>query len=277
MDTDSLQHPPFGEGGNPGRRRVSRLAWAVVFVLALTGIAYGIGRHPPDWKEGFPAMVRWIEAQGPEAVLWLIALQALQVVLAVPGPFFTMAAGFLFGTAMGTGVAVAGSTLGATVAYGIARGLSNLARGSGSMTRSPDPGNSGWRSSPRLLALSRFVMGGGWKIVLSSRLIPFFPFKLSNYFFGWVRFPFAAFFWGTFLGIIPVTLISVSAGALASDLASLAHPDFSAKGRWAGALAGLVAAAIVLVFAGRSARAQFRRQQAGAGDPAGNPGGGGPP
>jgi uncharacterized membrane protein YdjX (TVP38/TMEM64 family) len=109
--------------------------------------------------------------------------------------------------------------------------------------------------------LAGFVMNGGWKVVFSSRLIPFFPFKLSNYFFGWVRFPFAAFFWGTFLGIIPVTLVSVSAGALASDLASLAHPDLSSKGRWAGALAGLAVAAVMLAWAGRNARAEFRRSR----------------
>ncbi|HEX2613341.1 MAG TPA: VTT domain-containing protein [Fibrobacteria bacterium] len=222
-----------------------------IFIIALGGVVY-LMRHHPDWGAVFPAMVAWIQARGAEAVLWLLILQALQVLLAIPGPFFTMVAGFLYGTTMGTGVAVVGTTAGSVVAYGLAR----LARASRSPRELAAPP---CEPSGRFATFRRVVMGGGWKVVLSSRLIPFFPFKLSNYFFGWVRFPFGAFFWGTFLGIIPVTLISVSAGALASDLASLAHPDFSAKGRWGGALAGLAVAAVMLVWAGWKARAELRR------------------
>jgi uncharacterized membrane protein YdjX (TVP38/TMEM64 family) len=226
-----------------------------IFAAVVVGVVY-FSRGHHDWGAIFQAMAAWIQARGPEAVMWLLILQALQVLLAVPGPFFTMVAGFLYGTTMGTTVAVAGTTAGSVIAYGLAR----LARAAhGTREAAAAIGNPPCEPSGRFATFRRVVMGGGWKVVLSSRLIPFFPFKLSNYFFGWVRFPFGAFFWGTFLGIIPVTLISVSAGALASDLASLAHPDFSAKGRWGGALAGLAVAAVMLAWAGWKARAEIRR------------------
>ena len=95
-------------------------------------------------------------------------------------------------------------------------------------------------------------------MVLATRLLPFFPFKLSNYVFGWMRFPFAAFFWGTLLGLIPITMVSVSAGALVSDLSGLANPGLITERGWAWSLATLGLGVVVLLWAGGRARALYR-------------------
>src|SRR5690606_17092869 len=121
---------------------------------------------------------------------------------------------------------------------------------------------------PRLSAMARFVMGGGWRIVLSSRLIPLFPFKLSNYFFGWVRYPFAAFFWGTFLGIAPLTIVSVSTGALAADVAALARGETGGNRRML-TLAVFAAAALLLAWSGWRARLELRARHPATGKEAG--------
>jgi uncharacterized membrane protein YdjX (TVP38/TMEM64 family) len=261
MDTALLQNSgPCG--GGSGRRHHLRAVVLIVLVIALATTAWAFARER-SLDGVYIALLAWIQARGPEAVFWLIGLQALQVVLALPGPFFTLAAGFLFGKTAGTLIAVSGSTTGAVIAYGLAR----IARKASPPKPGSDDATASRKSSPRLRALGRFVMHGGWRVVLSSRLIPFFPFKLSNYFFGWTRFRFSAFFWGTLLGIIPVTLVSVSMGALASDLASLAHPDISSDGRWMGSLAALAAAAIVLAWAGWRTRAEFRRSGGADGKP----------
>lgn len=216
------------------------------------------------WRENgsapgelYARMMHWLEGRRLEAAIWLILLQAALVILAIPGPFFTVAAGFLFGMAGGLPVALAGSTLGAVAAYGIARKV-------------PAEGmRSRIRASRRLSALERFMRRGGWTVVLSTRLIPFFPFKLSNYFFGLVRFPFAPFFWGTLVGIAPITLVSVAAGAVASDVTALLHAESPmSPARWIGSLAGLAVALALLAYAARRARAEFRDSMPDAG---GNP------
>jgi uncharacterized membrane protein YdjX (TVP38/TMEM64 family) len=235
---------------NPPASRRTRKFRFLAAILALAGAILAIwlwGRTAFGWDRTYIVLMGWLEQRGLEAALWLIAFQALQVVSTIPGPFFTVGAGFLFGMWGGSLVAVCGSVAGSVVAYGIARTF-------------PE-GNIGPRLNrfPKLRLLERLVMGGGWKVVLATRLVPFFPFKLSNYFFGWVRFPFAPFFWGTAAGIAPITLFSVSAGALASDLAALAHPDLANPGsRWTWSLAALLVAASLLAYAGYRARAALR-------------------
>jgi uncharacterized membrane protein YdjX (TVP38/TMEM64 family) len=187
-------------------------------------------------------LLRWVESRGAEAILWILVLQALMVVLAIPGPFFTIAAGFLFGLWGGLAVAVAAATLGAAMAYGLAQLFPRERVLAWSRRRKP------------LRVLEAFVQEGGWKIVLATRLIPLFPFKLSNYFFGWMRFPFPAFLAGTFLGIIPMTLVSVSVGSLASDMASVMDPSGSARTGWIVSLCGLAAGLALFAWAGVQAR-----------------------
>jgi uncharacterized membrane protein YdjX (TVP38/TMEM64 family) len=165
----------------------------------------------------------------------------------VPGPFFTVAAGFLFGIVGGLAVALCGSVTGAVLAFWIAR------------WRPAERMRARMRGSARISALERFVTRGGWMVVLSTRLIPFFPFKVSNYFFGFIRFPFAPFFWGTLVGLVPATLVSVSAGALASDVSTLLQAEAPLPaGRWAFSLGGLLAAMVLFLWVARRARAQLR-------------------
>jgi uncharacterized membrane protein YdjX (TVP38/TMEM64 family) len=204
-----------------------------------------------EWKSAFLSLLQWIETQGPEAALWIIALQALMVLLIIPGPFFTAAAGFLFGIWWGLLIAVTGSTLGAAAAYGIARILPRSRR------------FESLRERPGIQLLEQFIREGGWKVVLSTRLIPFFPFKISNYFFGWVRFSFRDFLIGTFIGIIPMTAVSVAAGSLASDMAALLQPGGPPMGnRWMLSLGGLVLAVGVFAYAGYQGRKKFKQMQA---------------
>jgi uncharacterized membrane protein YdjX (TVP38/TMEM64 family) len=54
-----------------------------------------------------------------------------------------------------------------------------------------------------------------------TRLIPFFPFKLSNYFFGLTRFSLRDFMIGTFFGVIPFSLNNAYLGSITADITSL--------------------------------------------------------
>ncbi|MFN2310366.1 MAG: VTT domain-containing protein, partial [Gammaproteobacteria bacterium] len=55
----------------------------------------------------------------------------------------------------------------------------------------------------KLQVVSEELTPHGWKIVLLTRLIPFFPGKISNYFFGLTEFSLPGFVGGSLLGFIP--------------------------------------------------------------------------
>jgi len=66
-------------------------------------------------------LLEWFEARGVWALLLFTLLMAAVVVLLLPGVMFTTGAGFVFGVAKGTLCVVLGTTLGATLAFLIAR------------------------------------------------------------------------------------------------------------------------------------------------------------
>ncbi len=71
----------------------------------------------------------WIDAQGPWGPILYIAVTALVVVFLLPGVMFTTGAGFVFGVPVGSACVVIGTTLGAALAFLLARhGLERPAR-----------------------------------------------------------------------------------------------------------------------------------------------------
>ena len=121
-------------------------------------------------------LLEWLDAQGVWGPFLFILIMALVVVLVLPGVMFTTGAGFLFGVVEGTLYVIVGTTLGATIAFLIARYLIG------------DRASRFLLSHPKLKRVDDEFIQQDWKIVLLTRLVPFFPFKLSNYVFGLMRF-----------------------------------------------------------------------------------------
>jgi len=95
----------------------------------------------------------------------------------------------------------------------------------------------------------------GWKIVLLTRLVPFFPFKLSNYFFGLMQISLRHFILGVFFGIWPITINNVYIGSLAADLATLGSRSSSrSQAEWAMYGIGLIITIAAVVYITRLAR-----------------------
>jgi uncharacterized membrane protein YdjX (TVP38/TMEM64 family) len=110
---------------------------------------------------------------GPWAPLAHIALFTLATLLFVPGALFGLAGGALFGPVWGTILNLIGATLGATAAFLVGRYLA------GDWVRR--------RAGPRLARLIAGVEAEGWRFVAFVRLVPLFPFNLTNYALGLTR------------------------------------------------------------------------------------------
>jgi uncharacterized membrane protein YdjX (TVP38/TMEM64 family) len=88
-----------------------------------------------------------------------------------------------------------------------------------------------------------------------TRLVPFFPFKLSNYFFGLAPFSLRGFTGGTFVGIIPFSLHNAYLGSVAADVATLGARQVGRTPlEWALYAAGFMATIVLVIYLNRLAR-----------------------
>jgi len=110
----------------------------------------------------------------------------------LPGSALTLAGGALFGPVWGTLYNLTGATLGATLAFLVARYLA-----------------SGWvekKTGGRLKQLKEGVEGEGWRFVAFVRLVPLFPFNLLNYALGLTRIKLSHYVLATYVCMLPGAL-----------------------------------------------------------------------
>lgn len=202
-----IEHKSISQEKNPttpARYLLKSIAASTAFVAALIGVLLYF-----DAQTYVLRLFEWLETIGFWAAPVFIFIDMLVVVFLLPGIIFTFGAGFLFGVLKGSLYVIIGTTLGATLAFSAARHLF------GERTAKYILRN------PRLHLIHQKLSIKAWKIILLTRFLPFFPFKLSNYFFGLTQFSLRDFLLGTFFGIMPITITNVYLGSLAANLAAL--------------------------------------------------------
>ncbi len=211
---------------------------SILFVAAVLGVLMLFGVD-----EQVLLLLTWLDAQGAWASLLFMLIMAAVVVLLLPGMLLTTGAGFVFGVVEGAAYVVTGTTLGAVIAFLIARYLFG------------ERASRFVRRHARLKLVTEELTLHGWKIVMLTRLVPFFPFKLSNYFFGLTSFSLRGFTGGTFLGIIPFSVHNVYLGSIAADIATLGTRNIERTPlEWSLYGAGFLVAVGIVVYLNRLAR-----------------------
>lgn len=135
------------------------------------------------------ALQAWVEGAGAAGPLLFMALYALATVLFLPGSVITLAGGALFGPVWGTLYNLTGATLGAALAFLIARHL-----------------GADWvakKTGGRMKQLVDGVEQEGWRFVAFVRLVPLFPFNLLNYALGLTRIRFWHYVLASYLFMLP--------------------------------------------------------------------------
>jgi uncharacterized membrane protein YdjX (TVP38/TMEM64 family)/rhodanese-related sulfurtransferase len=196
----------------------------ILLILALVaGLALAV-----LYRERFDAaaLESWVAQAGIAAPLLFILLYALAAVLFLPGSVLTLAGGALFGPVLGTLYNLTGATLGATLAFLIARHLAAdwVAR----------------KAGRRVKQLIDGVESEGWRFVAFVRLVPLFPFNLLNYALGLTRLKLGHYLIATYVFMLP--------GAIAYTYLGYAGREALAGG--AGLIRkGLLALALLAVVA----------------------------
>jgi uncharacterized membrane protein YdjX (TVP38/TMEM64 family) len=191
----------------------------------------------------FRDILNWISNLGTLGMLIFIALYIAACVLFLPGVILTLGAGVIFGVVKGSILVSIGSTIGAACAFLVGR---YLARDwiAGRISR-----------NEKFKAIDEAVGREGWKIVLLTRLSPVFPFNLLNYAFGLTKVSLKHYFFASWLGMIPGTVMYVYIGSLAGGLASLGSGERSrSAGEWVLYGVGLLATLAVTIFVTRLAK-----------------------
>src|SRR5262245_95115 len=203
-------------------RFLLRLALAVLLVAPTALVAL-----PRDQLDLAMLDAR-LAALGPWAPVGYIVLCALGTVAFVPGTLFALSGGALFGPVWGSIWNLPGATVGATLAFLAARYI-----GGDWVTR---------KAGGLLKRLIDGVDAEGWRFVAFVRLVPFFPFNLSNYALALTHIPLHHYVLATLVCMVPATVAytwlgHAGRGALAGDTDAV----------WYGLLAlGLVAAIVWL-------------------------------
>jgi uncharacterized membrane protein YdjX (TVP38/TMEM64 family) len=148
----------------------------------------------------------WIDGYGIAGPLVFIAVSALLTPALFPGPLLAGASGLLFGTWLGTPISIIAATLGATIAFAIARWLAHDAVEE--------------LQGKRLAALRAWIGRRGFVSILYARITPGVPYSLVNYAAGLSPVALRAFVGATAIGCAPRAFAYTALGGSFDDLGS---------------------------------------------------------
>jgi uncharacterized membrane protein YdjX (TVP38/TMEM64 family) len=221
-----------------------KVALAVAAVVLL--LAAGKYLHVQELLREALARIAGLGLWGP---VIFVAIYVLACVLFIPGAILTLGAGFIFGVIKGTMIVSVASTLGAASAFLVGRYLAR------EWVAKKIEGNE------RFKAVDEAVAREGWKIVGLVRLSPIFPFNLLNYAFGLTKVSLRDYFFASWIGMFPGTVMYVYIGSLAGDLATLgAGRHARTPAEWAMYVVGLLATVAVTVYVTRIARKALEKK-----------------
>ncbi len=161
------------------------IALLVVAAAAVAGWLYHIG-VTPEILEG------WVMRLGLWAPVGFVLLYGVATVAVVPGGVFDLVGGAVFGPYYGSLYDLIGGSLGAALAFLVARYIAR-----------------DWleaRAGPRLQSVMASVHDEGWRFVAFVRLVPIFPYNIVNYLLGLTRIPFHHYLLATVVFMAPSTV-----------------------------------------------------------------------
>lgn len=230
------------------RSRVLVLLLVGVTISAMAVALVSVSDPAHVWAD----LLTTIESAGAWGPIVFVLCYVVTCVLLIPGGILTLGAGAVFGWGQGAAVVSAGSVLGAASAFLVARHLLQQ-RARERVSR-----------EPRLMRMIGAVESEGFRLIVLLRLVPFIPFRLSNYAFGITAVPFMKFTTATWLGTLPSALTYSYLGWFAGDLAALEDLESTVRSplMWALYGCGAVALIVVLSLVNRAAKRAIGNDEA---------------
>jgi len=194
----------------------------------------------------------WVGQMGVVGIFIFIIVYAVATVLLAPGSVLTIGTGFAFGLWKGFVAVSAGSTLGAALAFLVARFIAR------------DKIEAIAQRNEKFRRIDNAIGKRGAKLILLLRLSPVIPFNLSNYFYGLTGVRFWPYVLASWIGMMPGTFLYVYIGTAGKAAASAAAGGEAMKHGWqywTFMSVGLVATIIVTIWVTKIARNALRKTE----------------
>ena len=231
------------EKGKPKSAMGKLAALAVLVIGLLVVMKFLPVKH---WLNSFND---WIGKMGIAGILIFIAVYAAATVLLAPGVILTIGAGFAFGLWKGFLAVSAGATLGAALAFLVARSIAR------------DRIEAMAKGNDRFQRIDSAISEQGAKIIFLLRLSPVIPFNLSNYFYGLTAVKFWPYVFASWVGMMPATFLYVFIGAASKTTVSAAGGEATKYGwqYWTFLSLGLAATIVVIIWVTKIARNALKK------------------
>ena len=191
----------------------------------------------------------WVGQTGLAGIFIFIAVYAAATVLLAPGAILTIGAGFAFGLWKGFLAVSAAATLGASLAFLVARFVAR------------DKIEAMARRNPKFQRIDNAIGKKGAKLVFLLRLSPVIPFNLSNYFYGLTAVKFWPYVLASWIGMMPGTFLYVYIGTAGKAAISAASGEAVKQGwqYWTFISVGLVGTIVVTIWVTTIARDALKK------------------
>src|SRR5438128_12650029 len=229
---------------NEKKSALIRLIALVVFIIALFLAMRFLPVQP--WLRDFND---WIGRMGVAGIFIFIIVYAVATVLLAPGAILTIGAGFAFGLWKAFLAVSAGATLGAALAFLVARFIAR------------DKVEAIAQRNEKFRNIDTAIGKQGAKLIFLLRLSPVIPFNLSNYFYGLTAVKFWPYVLASWIGMMPGTFLYVYIGTVSKAAVGAAAAGEGMKHGWqywTFTGVGLAATIIVTVWVTKIARDALR-------------------
>ena len=228
------------DAGKAGSNRSATIRRIVIAVLVIAAVVFAFKVF--NIQEKLQLALDWIDGLGATGPILFTFIYVLCCVFLISGAILTVGGGAVFGLLMGCVYVSLASTLGATAAFLVGRYFAR------------DWVAKKIENNPSFRAIDEAVADEGWKIVGLTRLSPVFPFVFLNYAFGLTKVRLRDYFFASWIGMMPGTVMYVYIGSLAGDLATMGGDRARTPAEWTLYSVGLIATIVVSVFVTKIAR-----------------------
>ncbi len=230
---------------NAKKSALGRLATLAVIIVAL----FLAMKFLPvqQWLRSFND---WVGHMGVVGIFIFVGVYVAATVLLAPGAILTIGSGLAFGLWKGFLAVSAGSTIGAALAFLVAR---FIARAKVEAIA---------KQNEKFQNIDKAIGKEGANLIFLLRLSPVIPFNLSNYFYGLTAVRFWPYVFASWIGMMPGTLLYVYIGTAGKAAVAAAAGGQMVKygwQYWTFMSVGLAATVIVTIWVSRIARDALRK------------------
>ena len=143
-------------------------------------------------------------------IFFFVVIYIFIVLLILPASWLSIAAGYLYGTYLGSVIVFISAFIGASISFFISKRFLSK--------KVLDMMN----KYPKLSLLENIIQKGGLKLIVLTRLSPLFPFSILNYFYGLNNITYKDFSI-SLICIIPGTFLYCSVGSLLNNLSDIVN------------------------------------------------------